>query len=87
MDSVGRGQSAELMKGGEVCQPGLACTDGVADGRKSFSENKIPWPPARVASPRVVCPVTDTPHGVKRAGFSLKIGASAQKMLFRGRVL
>ena len=31
MNSVGRCQSAELMSGGGVCQPGLACANVVAD--------------------------------------------------------
>ena len=35
----------------------------------------------------VVCLETDAPHGVKRAGLSQTFGASAQKVLFHGRVL
>ena len=75
------------MRGIRVCQPGFACGNRVADGRKSVSEKTIPWPPAGVASLGVVCPETDAPHGVKRAGFSRTFGASAQKVLFYGRVL
>ena len=71
-----------MMRGVEVCQPGLTCANGVAEGRKSFSEQLFPCSPAGVASLGVVCPEVDAPHGVKRAGFSQNFGASAQKICF-----
>ena len=75
------------MRGGGVCQPGLACADGVVNGKKSFSEQNFPWPPSGVANLEVVRPKTDVPHGVKRAGYIQTFGTSAQKVLFHGRVL
>ena len=41
MNFVARGRSGELIRGGVVCQPGLACTNGAADGRKSFFPSEI----------------------------------------------
>ena len=70
------------MRGGGICQIGLACVNDVADGRKSFSRQTFPWPPAEVASHGVGSPETDVSHGVKRACFSQTFGASAQKALF-----
>ena len=55
--------------------------------KKSFSEHFFPRPPAGVDSLGAVCSETDAPHRVKRAGFSQTFGASAQKVLFYGRVL
>ena len=75
------------MRGGGICQPGLACVNGVADGRKSFSKHFFPWSAAGVAGFEVVCPETDAPHGAKMASFSQTVGASAQKVLFHGWVL
>ena len=82
MDFVGRGQSAELMRGGEVCQLGLVCVNGVANGRKRFSEKVFPWPPAGVANrlPEDRCPTRG-----QKAGFSQTLGARAQKVLFHGQ--
>ena len=74
------------MKGGGVCQPGLACANGVAEGRNCFPNIFLPWPAAGVSSLGVVCPETDASHGVERAGFS-QTDASAQKVLVHGRVL
>ena len=65
------------MIGGEVCLPGLACANGVADGKKIFSEQGFPWPPPKVSSLGVVGPNTDVPHGANGAGFSQTFGASA----------
>ena len=48
INSAGRGQSAELLTGGGVGQPGRTCANGAADGRKSFSEHLLPWPPAGI---------------------------------------
>ena len=45
ISSVQRGRSIELMRGGGVCQAGLACVNGVVNGRKSFSEHIFPSPP------------------------------------------
>ena len=42
MNSVGRGRSALLIRGDGVCQPGPPCANGVADGRKTFSEVFFP---------------------------------------------
>ena len=36
MNAIGRSQSAEDMRGGGVCRPGLTCANGVADGRKGL---------------------------------------------------
>ena len=70
MNSVERGRCVDLMRGGEVCQPGLACANDVVDGRKSFSEILYYSPRAGVASLGVVCPETDAQHGVERTGIS-----------------
>ena len=82
IDSIGRSRSADLVRGGGVCQPSFACTNGVADGRICFFEQLFPYPPAGAASLGIICPETDAPHGVKRAGFSQTLGASAQKVSF-----
>ena len=60
MSSVGRGRSAELMRGGGACQPGLTFANGVANGRQSF-----PLPPAGGAGLGVVRPKTDARTGSK----------------------
>ena len=52
---------------GVSIQPHLRA-EGVANGRKSFPEKSISSPPRGVLSLGVVCPETDDPHGVKRAG-------------------
>ena len=87
INSAGPVRGAELLRGGVGCPPGVTGANGVADGRKSFSEHIIPWPPAGIMSLGVVFPETDAPHGVERAVFSQKFGASAQKVLFHGRVM
>ena len=79
------GSDCKIFERDGVCQPRLACANGVADGRKSFSEHLFPWPPTWFASLEAVCPKTDDPHGVKRAGFSQSAGV--QKVFFHGRVL
>ena len=76
-----------MLRGGVGCRPGLTGVNSVADRRKGFSEQIFPWPPAGIMGLGVVCPETDALHGFKRAGFSQKNGASAQKVLFHGRVL
>ena len=87
VNSAGRGRGAELLRGGLGCQPGFTGADGVANRRKSFSERLVPSPPARITDLGVVRPETDAPHGVERAGFSQNFSASAQEVVFHGRVL
>lgn len=72
------------MREGDACQHGLTCANCVTE---SFTEKICPSPPAGVAGLGVVRPEIDVPHRVKRAGFSQPVGASAQKVLFHGRVL
>ena len=62
MNYVGRGQSAELMREGGVCPPGLTFANGVADGRKSFPEQMFISLQIPVAGLGVARPTTDTPH-------------------------
>ena len=68
-------------------QPGLTCAKGVANGGKSFPEQKFPSPSAGALGLGVVRPETDAPHGVKWASVSQRFDASAQKVLLHGRVL
>ena len=56
-------------------QTGLTCTKGVANGGRSFPEKNFPTPPREVVGLAVICPETDAPHGVRRAGFSQIFGA------------
>ena len=87
MNSAGRGRGAELLRGGLGCQPGLTGANGVANRRKSFSEHFFPSPPAGVTGLAIVRPETDAPHGVERADFGQIFDASAQEVMFHGRVL
>ena len=87
MNSAGRGQGAELLRGGLGCQPGLNGANGVANRRKSLFEQFFPPPPAGITGLGVVLPETDAPHGVERAGFSQNNCASPQEVVFLGRVL
>ena len=87
MDSAGQGRGAELLRGGVGCQPGLTGANGVEDRRKSFSEHFFLWPPAGNTDLGIVCPETDAPHGVERAGFSQFFCVSDQEVLFHGRVV
>lgn len=82
MHSAGRGRSAEPIRGCGVHLPCLSCTNGVTDSRTRFPEQMFPSPPTGVSGLRVVRPETDSPHGVKRAGLSRALGASALKVLF-----
>ena len=80
MNSVRRGRRAVLMSGGGVCQPGLACANGVADGRKSlfrgiFSPvHRRRLLPSGSSSRRPM-----PPHGVPHTGF--KGLASAKRLV------
>ena len=86
-NSTGRGRSAESLRGGLCCQPGLTGANGVANRRKSFSEQTFPWPPAGITGLGVVHPEADAPHRVERAGCSQTFGTSAQDVIFHGKVL
>ena len=70
-----------------MCQPRLTCVTGVADRGESLPAQLFHTPPRRVLSLGVACPETDSPHGVKRAGFSQTVDAGARTTLFHGRVL
>ena len=88
MNSVGRGRGAELLRRGLGFQPSHNGANGVVNRRNSFfSEQFFSSQPAVITGLGVVRPETDAPHGVERAGFSQKFGASAQKVLFHCRVL
>ena len=87
MNSDGRGRGAELLKRGLGSQPGLTGANGVANRRKSFSEKFFPSTQAGITDLGVVRPEADAPHGVERAGFSQPFTASAQEVVFHGRVL
>ena len=87
MNSDGRGRGAELLKRGLGSQPGLTGANGAANLRNRFSEQSFPSPPARITALGVVRPETDALHGVERAGFSQFFCASAQEVVFHGRVL
>ena len=66
------------MREGSVCQLGLTCAKGVANGGESSIEQMFPTPPRGVLRLEVVFLETDAPHGVERAGFSQTVGASEQ---------
>ena len=51
---------------------------GRRERRKELSRAFVPTPPRGVLSLGVVCPETDAPNGVKRAGFSQRFVASPQ---------
>ena len=87
MNSAGRGRGAELLRRGLGCQPRLTGANGVANRRKSFSEQFFPLPPAGITGLGVVRPETDALHGVERDGFSRFFGANAQEVMVHGRVL
>ena len=67
-----------------MCQP--SCNI-VADARRSYTEHFFPSPPAGVTGLAIVRPETDAPHGVERADFGQIFDASAQEVMFHGRVL
>lgn len=66
MNSGGRDRSIKFMRGGRICQPGLAC----GNGGKSFPEHCFPLPPTGILGLGAAHPDTGAPHGVNRAGFS-----------------
>ena len=70
---------------GVPTQPTFA--NGVEDGRKCFTEQICLSPLARVVGPGIIRPETNAPHWVQRAGFSQKVVASAQKLIFHGGIL
>lgn len=74
MSSVRRGWSAELSTEGEAWQPRLLCTNGIANGRKSYIDSFCPSTPTGVVGLGVVRPEIDAPHTDKRAA-SVKIWA------------
>ena len=66
------------MRESGVCQPGLTCVKGVANGEESFTEQMLPTPQKGVFTLGIACPETNARHGVKRDGFGQTAGASAQ---------
>lgn len=70
-----------------MCRSVLTCANGVADGGNIFSEQSCTSPPVGVAGLGVVRPGTDARNSIKRAGPNQFFGASAQEVLFYGRVL
>ena len=87
MNSASRGWGAELLRRSLGCRPGLTGANGVANRRKSFSEQFFPSSPAGITGLGVVRPETDAPHGVEKAGFSqTSFCASSQEVVFHGRV-
>ena len=87
MNSASRGRGAELLRRGLGCQPGLTGPNGVTNRIKSFSEHFFPSLQAGITGLGVVRPEANAPHGVERAGFSQNFSASAQEVVFHGRVL
>ena len=80
------GGSAESTRGGGVCRPCLTFENDVAESRKYFIEKNCPSPLAEVAGPGIIRPEINAPHWVQRAGFGQAFVASAQKVMFHGRI-
>ena len=79
--------STEPTSGVRVCQPGLAVANFFAKGRKRLTKQLFPSPLAWVVVSGIICPETNAPHWVQRAGFGQTFVASVQKVMFHGRIL
>jgi len=72
--------STEPTNGGRVCQPGLSVANFFANCRKRLTEQKqFSSPLAWVFGSGIICPETNAPQWVQRAGFGQPFIASAQR--------
>ena len=68
-------------------RPGLTFANCFENGRKRLTEQLFPSPLAWVVGSEIIRPETNAPHWVQRAGFGQTFVASAQKVMFHGRIL
>lgn len=67
------------MRGGEVCQSGFTCANGVVNGGKSFPEEIFPSPPGGIGA-------LESSARRPMPWLQPTFGASTQKVMLRDRV-
>ena len=63
-------------------RPDLIVANSFANDRKRLTEQVFSSPPAWVVGPGTIRPEANAPHWVQRTGFSQKLVARAQKVIY-----